>query len=79
MAVDDPVEDVGQIGERLDVIELGGFDQRSNRRPMLRSSVRTCKEGVLAVEGDWPDRPLNGVGVDLDASVIDKSGQSIPA
>jgi hypothetical protein len=30
MAVDDPAEDVGQIGKRLDVIELGGLCRPSN-------------------------------------------------
>jgi hypothetical protein len=46
MAVDDSAEDVGQIGEWLDVTEFGDLDQGSNRRPTPRSSVAAGEEGV---------------------------------
>jgi hypothetical protein len=46
---------------------------------MLGTSVGTCEQGILTIEGDRPDRALNDVGVYLDAPVIDKAAQPVPA
>lgn len=40
MAVDDPRDHVGKVGHGLDVVELGGFDERGDGRPMFGSGVR---------------------------------------
>lgn len=43
MAIDDPGEDVGQVGERIDLVQLAGLDQgcdddARHRRPSLRTT-----------------------------------------
>jgi hypothetical protein len=48
MAVDDPGEDVIEIGERIDVVQLAGFDQGGNDGPMLGAAVRAREQGVFA-------------------------------
>ncbi len=56
VAVDDPGEHVGEVSERFDVVQLAGFDQRSDDGPMLGSTVGACEECVLTVEGNGAQR-----------------------
>ena len=39
MAGDDGGDDVGEIGERFDAIELTGFDERGDCRPVFGAAV----------------------------------------
>lgn len=49
MAVDDPGEDIGEIDERLKAIERAGFDQRSNRCPVLGAAASgDCHESCAS-------------------------------
>jgi len=50
MAVDDPDEGIGQIGKRIDVIQLTGFDQRGDDGPVLGAAVGACEQRILTVE-----------------------------
>ena len=43
-------EDVGELGLRLDVVELARLDQRGVRRPGFGPFVMTSEERVLAIE-----------------------------
>jgi hypothetical protein len=52
MAVDDPGEHISKIAERLDVVELAGFNERRDDGPVLGTAVRAGEECVLAVERD---------------------------
>lgn len=55
MAGDDAGDDVGEVGVRVDAVELRGFDERGDRRPMLATAVGTGEERILPIEGDRPD------------------------
>ena len=55
MTVDDPGQDVGEIGKRVDVVELAGFGQGGDHRPMFGTTVGSGKERVLAIELDATD------------------------
>ena len=44
VAVDDPGEHVGEVAERLDVVQLAHLDQRSDDGPVLGAAVR-AREG----------------------------------
>ena len=55
MSADDPGDDVGEIGVRLDAVELGGFDERGDDGPMLGAAVGAGEEGILAIERDRAD------------------------
>ena len=72
MSADDPGDDVGEIGVRLDAVELGGFDERGDDGPMLGAAVGAGEERILPGQGQRPDRALDGVGVDFDAAVIEE-------
>ena len=72
MALDDPCDDVGQIGFRIDGVEFGGLDQGRQHGPVLSAAVRSGEQGVLAVQGQRPDGALDGVVVDLDAAVVEE-------
>jgi hypothetical protein len=50
VAVDDPDEGIGQIGKRIDVIQLTGFDQRGDDGPVLGAAVGACEQRILPVE-----------------------------
>lgn len=52
MAVDDAGDDVGQVGVRVDVVELAGFDERGDGRPVLGAAVGADEERILAIEGE---------------------------
>ena len=79
MSADDAVDDVGEVGLGIDVVELAGLDQRGDRRPVLAAAVGAGKERVLAVEGERPDGALDDVGVDLDAAIVEEAAKAIPA
>lgn len=51
-AADDPGCDVGEIGVRLDAVELGGFDERGDDGPMLRAAVGAGEAPFSIVTGD---------------------------
>src|SRR5450432_4066079 len=79
VTIDDAREDVGQIRERVYVVQLAGLDQGRDGGPMLGASVRAGEQRVLSVERDRADGALDGVVVELDAAVIDKARQAFPA
>ena len=43
------------------------------------AAVRTGEESVLAIERNGSDGAFDDIGVDLDAAVVDKAGQALPA
>jgi len=47
VAVDDLGEHVGEVAERLDVVQLAHLDQRSDDGPVLGAAFRAGEEGVL--------------------------------
>ena len=78
MAVDDGGQRGAQIGQRLDGIELAGFDERGDGCPVLCSRIVASEERVLAVQRYRPNGSLNAVIVDLDATVGQEDTQAIP-
>jgi hypothetical protein len=56
MAIDDPGEDVGQAGERIDLVQFAGLDQGRDDRPMLGTAVLACEQRIFPVEPDRTDR-----------------------
>jgi len=55
MTVDDHSQDVGEIGERIDVVDLAGLDQGRDDSPVFGATVGSGKERVLATELDATD------------------------
>ena len=79
MAAGHALEHVLEIGEGLDVVELGGGDEGADGRPALGAAVGSGEQVVLAAERDGPDRAFDGVGVELDAAVIEEAAKGVPA
>ena len=79
MAVDDPGEGIGQIGKRIDIVQLTGFDQGGDDSPVLGTTVGACEQRIFPVERDRTDRALYGVVVELDTAIIDEARQTLPA
>src|SRR6476646_7157722 len=78
MAVDDPGEDVGEVGNRVDVVQLAGFDQRRDSGPMLGATVGAREQRIFPVERDRAYRALDGIVVELDAAIVDEARQAFP-
>lgn len=78
VAVDERLEGPGQEGMGLDLVELRGFDQGGDHAPVPAAFVVIGEEGVLPVQGDRADGPLDGVAVDLDAPVLEEQIQAAP-
>ena len=79
MAVDDAGDDVGEVGLRIDAVELAGLDQRGDDGPVLAAAVGAGEEGILAVQRERPDGAFDDVVVDLDAAVVEEAGEALPA
>src|SRR5665213_2050046 len=79
MVVDDPGDDVGEVGLGLDAAELAGLDERGDDGPVFTTGVGAGEESIFSVERDRADRALDDIRVDLDATVIDEACQPLPA
>jgi hypothetical protein len=79
MAVDDAADDVGQVVVGLHADELAGFDQGSDDGPMFGAAVGSGEECIFPIEGQRADGAFDGIGVDLDATVIKEETKPGPA
>jgi hypothetical protein len=62
MAVDDPGEDVGQVGERIDLVEFTSLDQGRDDGPMLGTAVRACEQRIGRMKPSLAERMPACVG-----------------
>ena len=72
-------QDVVEIGVGFDAIQLAGLDERAHRRPTGAAAIAAGEEMILAPKRHRPDGSLDRVRVELDAAVVQESGQPIPA
>ena len=79
MTIDDSSQDVGDIGKRIAVVELAGFDQGRGDGPVFGATVGSGKQRVLAIELDRTDRSFDCIVVKFDAAVIDEARESLLA
>src|SRR6478609_3520283 len=79
MTVGDPGEDVGQVRERVDIVQLTGLDQRGDSGPVFGAAIRTGEQRIFPVERDGADGAFDGVVVELDAAIVDEARQAFPA
>jgi len=70
---------VGEIGLRIDAVQLAGLDQRRQHCPVFRPVVAAGEESIFSIESDRAHAAFNGIGVDLDAAVVEKAHQPVPA
>src|SRR5258708_10899714 len=70
---------VFEIGEGLDLVELGGSDEGADGCPSGAAAVGSGKQLVLAADRDRADDALDGIGVEVDAAVIEEAAKGAPA
>jgi hypothetical protein len=75
---DEPVENAGDVGLRLDVVELARFNERGDASPVFRSLVMTSEERVLAIENNRVDAAFDDLGGELDAAVVEEWDKPFP-
>src|SRR5258707_14492594 len=68
-----------EIGEGLDLVELGGSDERADGCPSGAAAVGSGKQVVLAAERDRADDALDRIGIEFDAAVIEEAAKCAPA
>ena len=61
----------------IDAVHFAGFDQRGDHGPVFGSSVVSCEEGILAVQGDGADGSFDGVVIDLDAAIGEEAAKAV--
>jgi hypothetical protein len=76
--VDEPEENIGEIGLRVDALEFAGFDQRRDTCPILGPAIVTGKKSILSRKRLRAHRTLDDVGVEIDAAVIEEASQAFP-
>src|ERR1700676_864857 len=76
--VDQLGENVGQIGLRVDAVELAGLDDRGDAGPILRALIMPGEQRILAIENNRADASLDDVGVKLDAAVVEEPREPVP-
>jgi len=75
----DAAEHIGEPGLRIDIVELGGADERVHRRGAGAAAVRAGEQPTASSEGDTPERPLGRVIGQADAAVVEEAGEQLPA
>src|ERR1700737_2255808 len=72
-------EHISEIGEGLEVVELGRGEERSDNGPAIAAAVRAGEQMVLAAERDRSDGALDRVVIELDAAVVEEAGERRPS
>jgi hypothetical protein len=64
VTADDPCECVGEIGVRVDAVQLAGFDQRGDDGPTFRAAIRrdVMMPGVWVARLSSPIRSIRYSG-----------------
>jgi hypothetical protein len=78
MALGEARQSVSEPSLWVDAVQFGGLDERGDDRPVVSAIIGSCEERVLAVERQWPDAALDGVGVQLDTSVAEEAAEAVP-
>jgi beta-N-acetylhexosaminidase len=71
--------DVGEPGERIDVIELGRHDQRRHGRCPVGSALGTGEQPRLSSKSKAAQRSFGGVVRQADPAVLEEAGKAVPA
>ena len=66
-------------GLRIDVVELGGLDQRVHHGGALAAAIGAGEQPRLAAERDAAQRALGGVVGQADAAVVEEAREGCPS
>jgi len=71
-------KDVGEPCLRIDVVELGGYDQSRHDRGTLGTAIGSGEQPGLAAEGKAAQGSFSCVVGQADPAVVDEAGEPIP-
>ena len=74
-----PGQHVGEPGLRIDVVELGGCDQRIDGRRPSAAFVGASKGPILSPHGDGAQLALRGVIRHAEAPVVEEARERTPS
>jgi hypothetical protein len=70
--IGDPGQDIGEPSLRIDVVELGGLDQREHDRGTLAAAVGAGEQPCLTAQRDAAQRPLGGIVAQANAAIVEE-------
>lgn len=77
-AIDEAGQQLGEVALRVDAVQLACLDQGGEIRPAAAPLIAAGEQGVLSADHQGPDGALDGVGVELDAAIVEEPGQTVP-
>ena len=77
--VGDPAQDVGEPGARVDVVQLGGDDERVHGCGAVAATIASREQPRLAPECDAAQRAFGGVVAETDAAIAQEPAERVPA
>ena len=72
-------QDIGEPSLWVDVVELGGLDQRVDCGGALAAYIGACEGPVVTAECDSTERTLGAIVGHAQAAVVEKAGEDVPA
>lgn len=78
-SVSDALEGQSHPGEGIDIVHLSGLQEGCDGRPRLSPAVGPGKQRILARDGLGPDCPLDGIGVDIEAAIVQEALERLAA
>jgi hypothetical protein len=73
--IGDAGEHIGEPGLRVDVVELGGLDQRVEDGGALPAAIGAAEQPRLAAERDAAQRPFGGIVRQADVAIIEEASE----
>jgi hypothetical protein len=75
---DDALQHVGEPGQWIDIVELGGLNQRGDGGPVMGTTVGSGEESVFPSQGYRAYGALDGVGIQFQPPIVEEQDQPIP-
>ena len=75
----DAGEDVGEPGLRIDIVELGGADQRVDDGGALTTAIRSAEQPRFTAKGYAAQGAFGSIIGDADPAVVEEAGERRPA
>ena len=73
----DAIEDIGEVGLRIEPVHLGGFDQRHGAGRCFPTSVTSDEEPVFPTGADGAHCPFSSVVVDGNATILQEQDERV--
>ena len=72
-------EDIGEPSLRIDIVELGGADERVHRRRAGAAAVGAAEQPRLSAQSNPSGSALGSIVCEADAAVVEEAGEKVPA